>query len=578
MTASKHKRVKAKHSRVLRDRSAPDYLRNRVMARSIAGRILVRDDGQMLVLGDKVEFTKLVAWLQRLKTTPSPNSDVLGDDFPFLVEGELTEYALKVRGLALHRWRTGLLAEQKQRRLTRRQAKELRAELREADALMARLERLFDWQRRVRKQDLPSGHPFFLDADTTRVLAERLRPLGASFHDAVRWHACIVEWWSGTNALDRFIEALSRFPTSPDEAEDISQLNSLAARCSVFEKRCRTESDRQIRRELRDVVNEAPEQLRSAAKLTPRPKRRTLAEHCRLLKHRCEEETAARIDARFRRTPAILAALCVCDGSDVRLPDRLIGETFTDARTAWCQAIAEGLATQSEQPGYDLLLRHLDQIAPASMSIVQRMLHKGETVEDLDWAARRDMIELNWHHGLQPGWAHGFFDMLERRGVNFDDSEAWLLLSWIETASEFQLLREFAAWFERIPVAMFSRRHSAEARVLIEELVVPAIGRFCFHDMLRQWMRRSRHQCVAAPGIRLKTELRRSLSGIAHFRSLVGERDVLPESWRRELTRPVRAASELAWLRTQLESGSASTHMRSRMQSLAVQTRPESVD
>lgn len=578
MTASKHRRgskrerVTTKHSR------DSDYRRHRVMARSIAGRILVRDDGRMLVLGGEPDFAKLATWLRRLKTTPGVGNDVLGDDFPFLVEGELTEHALKVRGLALHRWRTGLLAEQKQRRATRRQAKTLNAELREVDALQTRLERLFDWQRRVRRNDLPAGHPFFIDADSTVALAERLRSLNPAFDDAVRWHACVVVWWSGGVAFDRFLEALSRFPGEPDQAEDLSQLKSLAARCVVFEKRSRTERNRQIRHELRSVLKELPAELRSTAKLKLRHEGKNLEQNCRLLKQRCDEEIAARIDIRYRQAPAILAALCVCDGSSVRLPGRLVRDVSTARTSAGCGSIAEGLAGQSAKPGYDLLLRHMDEIAPASMASVQRLLSEGETAEDLDWMARRELDDLNWHDGLKPCWARRFFEMLERRGVTFSDGDAYRLLSWIESADEFQLLREFSDWFERLPVEMFSPRQAAQARILIEELVVPVIGQYGYHEMLRQWMRRSRQQRVSAPGVPLKTELRRSLSGIAHFRTLAGERDPLPESWRRELTRPVRAASELAWLRTQAESGSASPHMRSRIQNLSLQTRLESID
>lgn len=548
------------------------------MARSIGGRILVRDDGRMLVLGGDVEFSKLVAWMKRLRPTPGPGNDVLGDGFPFLVEGELTEYALKVRGLALHRWRTGLLAEQKQRRLTHRQAKELNAELREVDALQERLERLFDRHRRVRKNDLPSGHPFFLDEDSTTHLKTGLAALSPVFDSTVQWHACVVLWWAGPAALDRFLEALSRFPQSRDASEDTFALRNLADQFAVFAKRSRTERQKQIVSELREMLKPFPDELLTNAQIRWRPRCQTLAEHCQLMRKRCEEEIKLRHATHFRRAPAILATLCICDGSEIPIPDRLVHDASTQRTTDGCQAIAEGLANLSGEPGYDLLLRHMDRIAPAAMTVVQKLLHQGESVEDVDWAARRNMVDLNWHDGLKPGWARRFYEILERRGVEFSDGHAYRLLSWIESADEFQLLREFSDWFERVPVEAFSPRQSAQAKLLIEELVVPAIGQYGFHEMLRQWMRKSRQKQVSAPGVPLRTELRRSLSGIAHFRTLAGERDPLPESWRRELTRPSRAASELAWLRTQAESGAVSPHMRSRIQNLSLQTRLESVD
>nr|MBC8291017.1 hypothetical protein [Planctomycetota bacterium] len=412
MTASRRKSGKQKNIRAKRDKAAPDYRRHRVMARSIAGRILVRDDGRMLVLGGDVSFSKLVKWMKQLRATRGPGNDVLSEGFPFVIEGELTEYALKVRGLALHRWRTGLEIELKQRRLPRRRAKELKAELREVDTLQLRLERLFDWHRRVLRDDLPSGHPFFLDEDSTELLKEKLATLSPVFNDAVHWQACTVLWWSGGAAMNRFLEALGRFPQSHDDADDLVALRTLGERFAVFGKRSRTERQKQIVGELREMLDAIPENLRSDAQLGWRARGQTLAEHCQLMRKRCEEEIKTRQTAHFRRAPAILAALCVHDGSLLPLPDRLVRDASTDRTTTGCEAIAEAMAELSGEPGYDLLLRHMDDIAPASMTTVQKLLHEGESVEDLDWAAKRELICAEWHGGLKPGWARRFFTLL----------------------------------------------------------------------------------------------------------------------------------------------------------------------
>lgn len=554
-----------------------DYRRHRVMARSIASRILVRDDGRMLVLGGEVAFSDLVKWMKKLRTTPGPGHDVLSEDFPFVVDGELTEYALKVRGLALHRWRTGLEIELK-RRQPRRRAKELRAELREVDALQERLERLFDWRRRVLRNDLPSGHPFFLDDASTKLLKKKLPTLSPVFNDAVRWQVCAVLWWSGRAAMERLLEALGRFPQSNDDAEDLIALRTLAERFAVFARRSRTESRKQMVGEMHEMLDAIPEDLREDAKLGWKPRGMTLTEHCNLMRKRCQEAIKACQAALFLRAPAILATLCICDGSLLPLPNRLVRNAATKRSTAGCEAIAEGLVELSAEPGYELLLRHMDEIAPAPMATVQKLLAQGEAVDDVDWAAHQDLLSTNWHGGLTPGWARRFFEMLSGAGVVFSTERILWLLSWVETADEFRLLREFADWFARLPIETFTPRESAQARLLIEEEVIPAIGKYGFHDTLRKWMRRSKQPRVNVPGIQLKSELRRSLTGIAHFRSLTGEGDPIPESWRRELNRPSRAATELAWLRTQAEAGSVSPHIHSRIHSLARQAQPDSID
>lgn len=548
------------------------------MARSIGGRILVRDDGRILVLGETLSFAKLAEWMKRLRVTPGPGNDALSDGFPFLVEGELTEYALKVRGLALHRWRTGLQAELMQRRLPRRRAKDLKAEMGEVDVLQLRLERLFDWHCHVQQGELPPGHPFFLDDNLTTQLKEKLASLSPVFDKAVHWHACIVLWASGSAALDRFIEALSRFTRFRNDADDVAQLTAVNAQLATLEKRLHPHRYRQLINEMRMLFRQMPEQLRTETGLSWRRRGRPLKEHIQELREKCTQEVASRQVARFNRAPAILAALCIYDGSHLPLPDRLVADAATERATTGCEAIAEAMADLSGKPGYDLLLRHMDHIAPASMTTVQKLLFEGEAVEDVDWAAKQELISAEWHGGLKPGWARRFFTMLESAGVAFTSERIMWMLSWIESDDAFQILNEFADWFSRIPLETFTPRESAQAKLLIEELIIPSIGKFRFHDMLRKWMRRSKQPRVSVPGIQLKTELRRSLSGIAHFRSLAGERDPIPESWRRELNRPVRAASELAWLRTQAESGAASPHMQSRIQNLSVQTRPESVD
>ena len=573
---SKYNRAGAKNGRVTRVADA-DYRRHRVMARSIAGRILVRDDGRMLVLGGEVAFSDLVKWMKKLRTTPGPGHDVLNEDFPFVIEGELTEYALKVRGLALHRWRTGLETVLK-RRQPRRRAKELNAELREVDALQYRLERLFKWRRRVLRNDLPSGHPFFLDDESTTLLRKKLRTLNPVFNDAVSWHVCAVLWWSGGAAVDRLLEALGRFPQFIEEANDIAQLEAVDAQLATLEKRIHPHRYRQLINEMKMLIRELPDQFRTETGLGCRRHGKTLEEHLQLLREKCQQGISRRQNARFLKAPAILASLCICDGSDVPLPDRLVRFAATKQGTSDCMAIAEGLVELSTEPGYELLLRHMDEIAPAPMSTVQKLLAQGEAVEDVDWVAHQDLLDANWHSGLTPGWTRQFFEMLSSAGVVFSTERVHWLLSWIETVDEFKLLREFADWFQRIPIETFTPRESAQARLLIEEEVIPAIGKYGFHDTLRKWMRRSKKPRVNVPGVQLKSELRRSLSGIAHFRSLTGEGDAIPESWRRELNRPSRAATELAWLRTQAEAGSVSPHIHSRIHSLARQAQPESID
>jgi len=374
---SKYNRAGAKNGRATRVADA-DYRRHRVMARSISGRILVRDDGRMLVLGGEVSFSDLVKWMKKLQTTPGPGHDVLSEDFLFVIEGELTEYALKVRGLALHRWRTGLETELK-RRQPRRRAKELKAELREVDALQNRLERLFKWRRRVLRNDLTSGHPFVLDDEST-LLRKKLRTLNPVFNDAVSWHVCAVLWWSGGGALDRLLEALGRFPRSNDDAEDLFALRTLAERFVVFARRSCKESRKQIVGEMREMLDAVPEELQEEAKLGWKPRGLTVTEHCQLMRKRCEEEIKVRQNARFLTAPAILASLCICDGSLLPLPDRLVRNAATKRDTAGCQAIAEGLVELSTEPGYELLRRHMDEIAPAPMSTVQKLLAQGEAV------------------------------------------------------------------------------------------------------------------------------------------------------------------------------------------------------
>lgn len=519
------------------------------------------------------EFGRLVHWLERLRA--DGHCDLLACCLPFQVDGELTEYGLKVRGLALHRWRTGLLAEKKQR-IPRRRAKEINAELREVNVLESRLKELFAWQRQVcRGKDCPPGHPLFLEADLAAEVRRRLKMLRPGLDGVTQWLACIVAWWCGLPALDRFLEALHRFPTE-ENCEDISQLKAASSQFEVVAKRSSDEKTRRLRLEIRETLNRLPEQLKSDAKLSWRMHGRTLRDYCLLMKERSETEIALRREARYRRCPVLLSALCLIDRSEIRIPERVIQEAVLQREVTSCRALTEGLAELSREPGYDLLLKNLDLIAPASLSRLQKLLAEGESVDDLDWAARQKLIDMEWNAVLTPGWARRFFEMLARRGVDYSEGRIRSVLMWFETVDECQLLREFGTWFERTPDVRLPPRQAAQVRQLIEKFVIPVICQYRFHEMLRNWMRQSQRERVSAPGVSLKAELRRSLSGIAHFRRLAGENEVLPESWRRELARPARAASELTWLRRQVESGTATTQMHSRLQNLM--TRLEFVD
>jgi hypothetical protein len=455
-----------------------------------------------------------------------------------ICDGELTEYTLHAISGALVRWSRALDEEFRRRPAHRRSREKIDSERDELARLTRRLDACRRWQLSLRAGGEPARMPLLLDEceeeDLCRVLAAA--PADRPFPPLVRWLARVVLWLAGGRAMSRFLQAVSVLADRWDDFAPAEPLLKLERRLHVWKKRSRTEPAFAILTEMRHA-GRASSAIGRRGKLSARPRKRSLPEHCDLLAASCRKLRGEHHAASWHRLPATLAAWAAADGGTAPLPPRMIAAGIYAKKGDQCERLLSALVEQFGQRAYDALLTAVEQLpelpVPFDIPWLRELLARGVRLDDLAWTAQHGQTWRMAEATVRPSVVRRIAERFACLGVALGEDEISELVQVLTTHRRLVLVERWIAW-----IAQFSSRTITPRLVRLlasagRDLLLPAVGEESLHDCLCRWLDPPRCQNADAAGAGgpLGQWLRRT----AAYQALGGEAVVTPPSVRKVL-------------------------------------------
>lgn len=538
------------------------------MARALHARLYLSADGKLFSFRGKVPYQDLIAALlkDRLASTLAERTPTPQELGIHPCDGQLCPQVLHNIQVALHRWGKELSEEKLRARARRRRASVIASEQVEVKLLGDRLAEIRQ-KLAAHKELLATGGCYFLDAATEATLAALLAQSRRSLAipPAVAWLARMVFWLSGECAARRFIRAAEVLLETYPKVSLAMQLDGFQRALQVWRKRSEIQPARQLRDELAAHVAQLSPELTRRVQLSVRLRGRTMRQHCDLLLTRCAQSVKHEQRLYWQTIPAHLAALVACDGSAVPIPQRCL--TSTKERTAHPSQVEEfrSLAHEMEEPGYDALLRAIDELAePAPRSeygSLRRHLVAGQSLDNIAWLIQNYALYHIANQTLDIASARRLVDRLEKSGLKIED---WYLPRIISAVSDTRLRAAIERWVDWL-ASVSPRSVTPKLRLVLENFFrnryLPLIGQV-------GWFEKVSPALLPLQGDPSSSSITELLQRLANYQQLLGHAAELPKSLRKMVDSHEREAREREHLRAQLASGSLSASAAQRWQLL----------
>jgi len=415
------------------------------LARSLHARLYVTVEGRIFVVRGDAAHSRLATALARYDRPPTAAESPTPVDFGIdACDGELTADVLERIRLALYRWENDLHLEAQRKPARRRNASRLRDERLEVERLGARCTLLRQWQAEFAAGREPAGAPLFLDPVAECGLrkaldeAEQEQPLG-SF---VAWHARVVAWLAGDCAVRRYLAAVTGLMRACPEISRYEQIRGLQNAAMSWKRRSAGERPADLRREIAAHFERISGDLLSEGAFPTRLDGRKLTEICDRIVA-AGRELLAKNEGMRQELLSKLAALAAVDGSAVPFPRRTFETDGAEEDVERLKATIVALSREIGLPGYDTLLKVLDDF-PASLPHVhydelRALLAKGNSPADVIWA-----FEFGLHYCLSNSClsvreARRLGERFTHCGAPLAESELSSLIYWVEDRKDLSI-------------------------------------------------------------------------------------------------------------------------------------------
>lgn len=557
--------------------------RQRALARSLHARLFVSAEGRIFIARGRPDLAKLRNCLARIHHAPSageaPTPLELG--IP-ICDGELTPHTMHAISRALKRWE-GELAGETRRSLNRRRAEQHAREEHEIEQLKLRLATCYRWQRELFEGREPAAAPYLLDPLAEAELRQALEEAENCCHfpPSVRWLARVVFWISGSHALSRFLQALTRLAKFIEHRQRWEHVFKLQRQLHIWKKRSLTEPPLVLRAELRSALAKLPQDVVRLGKLTARPRKRSFVVLCdvliartKSLLERCETQP-------WQCLPAELAALAACDGATTPLPWRRVERCLEENDHPRIKRLFRRLSAEAGQPAYNGLLVALNQLDPlpyeTEFGSIRRLLARGASQSDIAWASEHNLLSELGAACVTPTWVRNVWLRFAQRGLPLGIDDLSRLVSSLASPQQTVLVERWLAWVDQLPRRELSLRLRKLLLNSLLEWMLPSVKAIAAPDLFRDWLAAlaSPHGHGAPDASDVASPC---LDRIATYRRLAGLSGAIPKSVRDLLARHDAQRRERAYLEVRRAKGDASEQQQLRLAHLLAHREPDQRD
>lgn len=444
--------------------------RVRALARSLHGRVYGARNRRLFLISGRANFEALLKTLKRGarrgKTLDHLTIKSLGLSTASIVE--VTQCMLTTRRAALAKWERLLDLFQQTKSEPVHRSGWIAKNRREIAYLYTRLNEL---QGRLGADRF---EPFLLLAQEEQWLQTALRRQGTADvrSQATHWLARVVLWLAGKQAMHRYLTGVEGISRRFDEAQGIADIANLRMTLRSW----KNGAPRASFSRLAELMRTISPRVIDAARLNCRNKKRSFEQHCSLLIERCDEYLVNhRIEAEQVANAAI-ASLAACDKSGARLPSEFVTMIARRSRPEYALNIASNLFRESRSPGYALLLKAIDSpsvLCGDEITLIRRRLIGGETIDDIRWAAREDIIHIFRTQNPSIGWWRRFERSLAKLGIEFPSYERECFFDSAVRPGDIAVLEQFVAWLGRHSTVLRSTKLREKCFKTLFELAAP---------------------------------------------------------------------------------------------------------
>lgn len=380
--------------------------------------------------------------------------------------------------------------------------------------------------------------------------------------------ASVVFWLAGETPLRRFVKSMQPFCGTREREEYGDLLRGFLKHANKWKDMTnRGEIDAQMR----SVIRHLPPALCEEVGLEPPRRLRDAAGHVKIVIKRCTDSLEKHASGLPRRVACAAAALVVCDGGAVVIPQRMLDPMWDGSRRSG-EEIArtmDHLTHYSHRRGYDAMLRAMgaiDREVPTyQYHSLRSLLLAGGTGADWCWLIDAAGDEDLPCFKLSPQPLQEFLSDCGERGIEWDREELGDLCRGVRTNRDLTLLRSLRKWLLRLPNGI-ARNRAKTLKVAFTAM----LKRSSAGARMLSWAKPPKGlRALPAGGEKFPADSQRWLKQTRFYLRLADERNRVPKSLNEWVTRTERERKEFAYLTRRQAEGNLNESSKQRLRLLS---------